>query len=392
MTMDSIIADCASKMSNINLQPADYGDHVLPATGRSYYGLCRYKDMTKDVFEIECQPDLDEHMATSTLFHELAHTLPGCFNHDKGFLAACKMTDEAYGTNNELKRMHRHCSQYFEMTYHLVIRFTGAVGDKYGVALEDGTIPKPVYEIVAVLPDGRREVEEAATGRRFAADLVEIRGLRPRSRRAPDSTWSQLDELLRLNAMDVSSKRRLFTDGLEIPIPVRPGVGDMTYIVNEDQSQIGLGFEAVGVGRGGFTEVCEPITKQVFVAGAFDISELSYRRRYLAYEAVMRSGIGKNPDPWMRCGGLSRKHSLSSLAALVESVWNVNDLVRDGATRSRVGRSLNTLDTRILDAADKSKRDLEDTLLFACQAFTGFADHRGITTSAEAMRVISERV
>ena len=385
--MDETIADCASKMRAIGLVPGDYGEHVLPTSDNRYAGVCRAKDREAGLFEIECRPGMDQQYTLDTLFHELAHSLPGCYNHDKGFLAACKMTDEAYGTNNELHRMHYYNHHHFWVPYKLALRFTGGIGDQYGIPDKKGGLSRPLYEIETVLPDGRRQIRELATGRTFEADLVEIRGMRYRAmwqyKRDPDVE----DLLVRTTA---NSRKQYFRDSTQRTVLVNPT--GTTDVVGNSPSSASLRFETTGFDDYGFHMVCEPVSGQSFSAEVFEISELCYRRRYLAYEAVMRAGIGGLPNPWMRCGPRGCKDAVSSLAALVESVWNINDLVRDDASESRLRGSLGTLDTRILNAAEKCARDLEDTLDFAHRAFTRYAAHRSIEVSATAMRMVADRV
>lgn len=383
--MDETIADCASKMRAIGLVPGDYGEHVLPVSNTSYLGCCCHKDLTNGRFEIECEGSLDKHRAKSVLFHELAHTLPGCQNHAKGFLAACKMTDEAYGTNNELERMHHYNREFFRETYQIAFRFTGGRGDQYGISSNDKGLLLPLYEIVSILADGKRAVRELTTGRTFRADLVEIRGLRYHAMWQLERMPNFLDLITKTSK---NSRNQYFTDSSHRVIPIKTETGGSTVVIGNG----GLNFETEGLGEDGFHMVRDPFTGQTFSAEAFEVSELSYRRRYLAYEAVMRAGIGGLPDTWMRCKGLKCKDSVTSLAALVESIWNVNDLVRNGATKSRLRGSLYTLDTRILDAAEKSRHDLEETLLFACQAFSGYAKHRGMATCSDAMRLVAGRL
>ncbi len=386
--MREIMTDCASKMRDIGLIPGHCNKYVPPIFAKSLMGQCVSKNLDEGLFEIRCNPSQDRHKMTETLFHELVHTLPGCQNHERGFLAACKMVDEAYGTDCELKRMHYHCNTYFKQAYHLVLRFTGKPGERYGLTSECGELLLPLFEIAAVLPDGRREVLELASGRTFVADLVEVRGLRYH---APWQLEKHPDMEAMLRKATSSSRKRHFACSTQQVVHVGAEPGSAITIVPGCAGSA-LAFETVGLDREGFHVVRNPVTSETFSADIFEASELSYRRRYLCFEAVMRSGIGGLPDTLMKCPARECKGAISALAALIESVWNVNDLVLAEASPARLKGPLYTLDTRLLDAAEKCRLDLEVILPYACRAFMAYGEHRGIAISCKAMHMLAERI
>lgn len=106
----------------------------------------------------------------------------------------------------------------------------------------------------------------------------------------------------------------------------------------------------------------------------------------------MRSGIGGISNTLIKSPARNYKDARNSLAALIESVWNANDLFFSKAAPVRLRASLDTLDTRLLGEAEKGWLDLEDTLLYACHAFECYRRHRGITMSREAVLMLTEHL
>lgn len=388
--IDDTIADCAAKMCAVRLQPGEYGEHVMPLVTKQYWGLCRYtqKSLEAGHFAIECASTLDGQQLVETLYHELVHTLPGCQNHHRPFIAACKIIDEAYGTDLELGRIDRASMRYFKESRRLVMRFTGGMGERYGVMSEDGELLKPLYEIVSVLPDGRREVLELSTGRTFRADLVTIRALRYRSaklfRRYPDIVE-------RLRASTTGSTTRLFSECSQKIVPAERSRAAKTEVVG-DSHDGGLYFETVGRDRMGSCVVRDPLTGGTLSSDVFEVRECSYRRSYLAHEAMRRWGLGKLPDTIMKCPASGCEDAIYALAELVERVWNVSDLVRDGASTARIGRVLRGFDRSVEKAAEKCQFELLFATYYACFAFKYYAQHRGIAVGDGALLMLIDRI
>ena len=64
-------------------------------------GVRRLRDGAKPVFEISCSVNAgnSDKEFLDVLYHEVIHTLPGCFSHGKEFQEAAKRVNEAFGCN-----------------------------------------------------------------------------------------------------------------------------------------------------------------------------------------------------------------------------------------------------------------------------------------------------
>lgn len=378
--IDETASRCVEDMRAIGLEPGDYGDHIAPLVRVDALGRCEYLCNT-GTFKIECDDRLDDARTRGVLFHELIHTIPGCLNHSKAFLAGCKMVDETFGTENELRHMHYYMRMTFKVAFHQSLRFVGGVGQRYGLG-KGSDSERDLYEVAAVRSDGVRELVGLHRGRTFAADAVEVMGLRYHA------AWQRErypDMRRKLDRVMAASLRKYF-DSVEVyavKVPDIPGMALSPHGMGGDN---GMRFEVVGTDGEGFHVLRDVRTGEELSADLLVTLEYVYRRRYLAYEAVVGGGLGRMPNPWMHCDGVNDCYvAVKTLAALVESVWNISDLALEGAVRSRVKAAYRTMEGRLLDAASASQRELEDTIVFAVDAFARLADRRGMSVAETAL-------
>ena len=79
---------------------------------RSRIGSCkRLRGGRKPLFQISCSVDAckTDAQVRDVLFHELIHTLPGCFDHGRRFREVAAMVNAAYGT--DVRATSRTCPQ-----------------------------------------------------------------------------------------------------------------------------------------------------------------------------------------------------------------------------------------------------------------------------------------
>ena len=99
---DTLLADCDLCLRRIGIAPREYLPSVRLTHNRSRIGSCKkLRGGRKPLFQISCSVDAckTDAQARDVLYHELIHTLPGCFDHGERFREAAARVNEAYGTN-----------------------------------------------------------------------------------------------------------------------------------------------------------------------------------------------------------------------------------------------------------------------------------------------------
>lgn len=99
---DALLADCDLCLRRIGLSPREYLPSVRLTHNRSRIGSCKkLRGGGKPLFQISCSVDAckTDAQVRDVLFHELIHTLPGCFDHGRRFREVAAMVNAAYGTD-----------------------------------------------------------------------------------------------------------------------------------------------------------------------------------------------------------------------------------------------------------------------------------------------------
>ena len=99
---DALLADCDLCLRRIGLSPREYLPSVRLTHNRSRIGSCKkLRGGRKPLFQISCSVDAckTDAQVRDVLFHELIHTLPGCFDHGRRFREVAAMVNAAYGTD-----------------------------------------------------------------------------------------------------------------------------------------------------------------------------------------------------------------------------------------------------------------------------------------------------
>ena len=88
---DVLLEDCAICLRRIGLSPREYLPSVRLTHNRSRIGSCKkLRGGRRPLFQISCSVDAckTDAQARDVLYHELIHTLPGCFDHGERLCAA----------------------------------------------------------------------------------------------------------------------------------------------------------------------------------------------------------------------------------------------------------------------------------------------------------------
>lgn len=99
---DALLADCDSRLRRIGIYPREYLPSVRLTHNRSRIGSCKkLRGGRKPLFQISCSVDAckTDAQVRDVLFHELIHTLPGCFDHCSRFREAAAKVNATYGTD-----------------------------------------------------------------------------------------------------------------------------------------------------------------------------------------------------------------------------------------------------------------------------------------------------
>ncbi|MCI6548769.1 MAG: hypothetical protein MR874_09935 [Coriobacteriaceae bacterium] len=98
---DGLLSECDSCLRRIGLSPRAYLPSVRLTHNRSRIGSCKkLRGGRRPLFQISCSVDAcaTDAQVRDVLFHELIHTLPGCFDHGNRFREAAAKANAAYGT------------------------------------------------------------------------------------------------------------------------------------------------------------------------------------------------------------------------------------------------------------------------------------------------------
>ncbi len=99
---DALLADCDLCLRRMGISPREYLPSVRLTHNRSRIGSCKkLRGGRKPLFQISCSMDAckTDAQARDVLFHELIHTLPGCFDHGSRFREAAAKVNATYGTD-----------------------------------------------------------------------------------------------------------------------------------------------------------------------------------------------------------------------------------------------------------------------------------------------------
>ena len=99
---DALLADCDLCLRRIGISPREYLPSVRLTHNHSRIGSCKkLRGGRKPLFQISCSVDAckTDAQVRDVLFHELIHTLPGCFDHGRRFRAVAARVNAAYGTD-----------------------------------------------------------------------------------------------------------------------------------------------------------------------------------------------------------------------------------------------------------------------------------------------------
>lgn len=120
--LDGMLARCIADVRSLGYEPTgDILPHVRITRNERSIGTCR--EMTgalvrvrrgvysvrpghRPVFQISCSSNAGEsdQEFLDTLYHEVIHTLPGCFSHGKAFKEAARRVNAAFGANVETRK------------------------------------------------------------------------------------------------------------------------------------------------------------------------------------------------------------------------------------------------------------------------------------------------
>ena len=99
---DALLADCDLCLRHIGISPREYLPSVRLTHNHSRIGSCKkLRGGRKPLFQISCSVDAckTDAQVRDVLFHELIHTLPGCFDHGRRFREVAARVNAAYGTD-----------------------------------------------------------------------------------------------------------------------------------------------------------------------------------------------------------------------------------------------------------------------------------------------------
>lgn len=99
---DALLADCDFCLRRIGLSPRECLPSVRLTHNRSRIGSCKkLRGGRRPLFQISCSVDAckTDAQARDVLFHELIHTLPGCFDHGSRFKEVASRVNAAYGSD-----------------------------------------------------------------------------------------------------------------------------------------------------------------------------------------------------------------------------------------------------------------------------------------------------
>ncbi|WP_130812183.1 M48 family metallopeptidase [Olsenella sp. Marseille-P4559] len=99
---DALLAECDSCLRRIGILPRECLPSVRLTHNRSRIGSCKkLRGGRRPLFQISYSVDAckTDALARDVLFHELIHTLPGCFDHGERFHAAAARVNAAYGAD-----------------------------------------------------------------------------------------------------------------------------------------------------------------------------------------------------------------------------------------------------------------------------------------------------
>ena len=100
---DALLADCRYPLPAAHWSLSARVPALRELThNRSRIGSCKkLRGGRKPLFQISCSVDArkTDAQVRDVLFHELIHTLPGCFDHGMGFREVAAMVNAAYGTD-----------------------------------------------------------------------------------------------------------------------------------------------------------------------------------------------------------------------------------------------------------------------------------------------------
>lgn len=100
--LDALLADCDLCLRHIGISPREYLPSVRLTHNHSRIGSCKkLRGGRKPLFQISCSVDAckTDAQVRDVLFHELIHTLPGCFDHGRRFREVAARVNAAYGTD-----------------------------------------------------------------------------------------------------------------------------------------------------------------------------------------------------------------------------------------------------------------------------------------------------
>jgi len=92
------INECSYKLKNIGIKTGNIINIKINDRATRRFGCCIIKD---NGYEIEISKFIlgDINKLTNTIYHELLHTVPGCFNHGNRWKQLVNKVNSAYSTN-----------------------------------------------------------------------------------------------------------------------------------------------------------------------------------------------------------------------------------------------------------------------------------------------------